>query len=166
MSEWTRAFEQLAYMLMGNPETRLETGAVLVVSVLVLYFVLNKAGAAFGIPNTGMWYALVVGVLGVAIVMASMIAARLYLPLWRTETLRVWILVGASLIASLLLVIPSMCAIQRTKYLAAMLTWFISLATVALAIVLVGLVFDGIAIGSRSAERGTERTRQVESFTK
>ena len=165
MKEWTNAFEQLAYMLMGHPETRLESVAVLVASALVLCFVLIKAGAAFGIPNTGMLYALVVGGLGLAIVMASMIAARLYLPLWKTESLRVWILVGAGLIVSLLLVIPLMCAIQRAKYLAATLTWFASLAAVALAILVVSLAFDAVAAGSRSAERGTERTRQVERFT-
>jgi len=165
MNEWTKAFEQLANMLMGNPEAGLETGVVLVVSVLVLFFVLTKAGAAFGIANTGLWYAAVVGVPGVVILMAAMIAARLYLPLWETEALRVWILAGAGLIASLLLVIPLMCVIQRTNYLAATLTWFSSVAAVALAIVLVSYVFVGIAGGSRSAERGAERKRQIESFT-
>jgi len=166
MGAWTKALEQLGYLLLGNPRSGLEMGVILVLAVLTLLFVLTKAGSAFGISNTGIWYSLIIGILGVVILMAVMVAARRYLPLWKTESLRIWILVGAGLLASLLLVLPLICGIQRTGYLSALLTWFTAVASVAVVIALVGLVFDGLAAGSRSAGKGAERKQQVESFTK
>ena len=166
MNAWMEALGELVKTLLGDPGSNSEWWAASILGVLTLLFVLGRAGSAFGIPNTGVWHSLLSAVLGVALVLAIMVACMLYLPLWDTAEWRVWILVGAGLLASFVLVIPLMCLLQRTGYIAALLAWFSSVAAMAVVILLVGIAFDATASGSRSADKGAARKQQIEDLAK
>ena len=162
MSAWLESMQQIGEFLLGNPASLVETAVIGVAAVLVLMFVLSKAGSAFGISNTGFFYSLVVAMLGIVLLLVCMTAVKLYLPAWENEGLRVWLLVGTGVVASLVLVVPLMCGIQRTGYVSALLTWLCSAAAAAVVIALVGGAFSLFSSGSRSADSGLQHRRQIE----
>lgn len=164
MNDWMTSAEQVGRLLLGNPGSAVQLGVLLVLGVLTLLFVLGKAGSAFGISNTSFWHSLVVGVLGIVLVVVAMVAVKLYVPLWETASLRVWLLVGAGVIVSLALIVPLMCMLQKAGYFAALFTWLVSVAAAALVIAMVGAAFNAVSSGKRSAEQGREHKKQVESL--
>lgn len=162
MNEWLDSLDQIFTFLLGNPATGGEKVTLIALSLVAMLWVLTKAGAAFGIPNTGLYYSIVTGGLGIALVLAGMAAAKTYLPLWNEPAARVWILVGTGVLVSLVIVVPLMCAFQRAGYLAALPTWLLGLGAAAAVILLVGAGFDAVASGAKSARQGASHKGDIQ----
>lgn len=162
MDKWVDSLDQVFVMLLGNPGSGAEKATVIVAALLAMFWVLAKAGAAFGIPNTGIFYSLVTGGLGIAFMVVAMAAAKLYLPLWSQPEARIWILASAGALVSLVLVVPLMCAFQRAGYLAALPTWLLGLGAAAGIILLVGASFDLVVSGARDAGKGAAHKADIE----
>lgn len=162
MNEWTRAAGWLLRAVTGNPKSTLELGIATAAIIFSVGFILSPSARALGGSRTGRGYAMITGLLGLMIIMAAVLAAKLYLPLRQYESYRVTILIGTAMVAWLLIVVPLTCWLLRTGFLAALISWVLAAAAAAIVVLFVGLVFDGLAAGSRGAGRGLEHRKQIE----
>ena len=161
MDRWITALEQMVTLVLGNPSTPMEQGAIAGLSFLALVIVISRAGSAFGIPNTGMAHSIIVGVLGVAAGLLATVVATFYVPQWSNSELRIWILVGAVAIASVVVIVPLMCLLQKASYMAGLLTWLVSLGAAALVIFMLGAGINAFSAGERNAAKGGEHNAAV-----
>lgn len=165
MDRWMSDLQQMLNLLLGTPTSELQRWVTLALALLVMLWALGKAGSAFGIPNTGPHYSLFSALLGVALSLVVMVAAKLYLPgAWNDPKLRLLILAGGPVLVSLVVVVPLMCAVQKTGYIEALFTWALSVGAAALIILLVGAVFDMVASGGRDAEKSLRHKQDMEKF--
>lgn len=164
MERWLNDFEPMLNYFLGNPVSDLEKWVALVLAVLAMMWTLTKAGTSFGIPNTGVSYALFTALLGIVLTVAATLAAKFYLPGWGDAQVRILMVVGAGVLVAILVVAPLMCALQKSGYLAAVLTWAASVAAAAAVILLVGGVFELLVSGGKDAEKSMGRKQDMEKF--
>jgi uncharacterized membrane protein len=103
-------------------------------------------------------------VLGILFSLAALVAAQMYLPAWNNPEYRLWILIGVPVAVALLLVAPFMGLFQKANYMAAVMTWVLSVAGAALVVLLVGALFDSFASGSRDAEKEKTHKQEIEQI--
>lgn len=164
MERWMAELDQLLRLVLGKPSSVLEQGAIVVVAALALLWVLSRAGSAFGMSNTSVFHGVVAGVVGVAVVLAAMTAARVYAPADAGSAAVIWIMIGAGLAASVVVVVPFMCFLQKSGYFPSLLTWLVSVGAAAAMVVLVGAAFDLVSSGEKSADKTRERRDTIENM--
>lgn len=161
-SDWARAAADIIRVLAGNPAGRVELYVTLAAGWLALVLVLSAAGKALGLAQSGRALSAIAATLGMGLVIVGMVAARLYLPQWNQVGFRLWILVASGVLVSLIVVVPLIAWLQKGGYVGALFAWILAILAAGLVIVLVGAIFESIAAGSRSAERGKLHRQQVE----
>lgn len=162
MNEWMRAADWLLRVVTGNPKSALELVVATAAIIFSVGFILSPSARALGGSRTGRGYAMISGLLGLMIIMVSVLAAKLYLPLGQYESYRVAALIGTAVVAWLIIVVPLTCWLLRTGFFAALISWALSAAASAVVVLFVGMVFYGLAAGSRGAGRGLEHRKQIE----
>ena len=165
MDQWMNGLQRMVDMVLGHPESALEYWLLVVVSVLLMLVVLLKAGGLLGISNTGIFYALVVGVVGVGVTLAALVALQIYLPDLAPRG-SVWPVAVIIVAVSFVVVAPLMCVLQRARYMAALVTWFLGVGAVMAVIFLVSGAFNAFSSGSRDAQRSKDWKSEVEQFSK
>jgi hypothetical protein len=164
MQQWVNALERMFVLLLRSPGSELEQGLLIGGAFLVMSWVMTRAGTAFGIPNTGVYYSVAVSAIGVALAVAALAALELYGPPLADASLRFWAQAGAVAAVSVVVVAPMIGLLQRGGYIAALLTWAISFGAAIGVILLVSAAFDGIRAGGRSADRTRSHREDVEAI--
>jgi len=164
MNEWINGAQRVVDMLLGHPGSMFEYGLLAGLSALAIFILLGKVGNLLGIRNTGASYSLAVGVAGVLVMVLAMVAVEMYLPDIAPKGSS-WPLLAAGVAVAVAVVAPLICALQRARYGAALLTWVLSVAAAAAVIFLVSAAFDALRSGGRDAKRSTDWKNEVEKFT-
>lgn len=164
MENWLDALQRVMDFLLGQPGSPLERWLVLALSAVAAILVLAKVGSLLGIPNTGVGYAFMALAFGVVLVVAGYAAAMIYLPAWEDPAVRTALLIGIPVVASLALVVPLMCALQKGGYIAGLITWLIGVGVAAVMVLLVSSVFDAVMTGKGEAGKGKARRDEVNRF--
>lgn len=159
---WLVAAKSLLRLLLGNPQTTIELYVTAALAWCGFVIVHAISGKALGLAQATRLTSAVVSVVGLGIIMAGMIAARLYFPGWQHEAWRIWTLVASGVLVGLIIVVPVTCWIQKGGYIGALMTWVLASLAAALIIVLTGGIFDGVAGGRRGAEKGKLHREQIE----
>jgi hypothetical protein len=87
-----------------------------------------------------------------------------YLPGWGDARTRILMMVGGGVLVAVLVVAPAMCLLQKSGYLAALLTWAVSVAAAGAIILLVGGVFELLVSGGKDAEKSMGHKQETERF--
>lgn len=166
MNQWISGAQRMVDMLLGHPGSAFQYWLLAVLSAITILVMLARVGGLLGISNTGIFYALAVGVVGVGVMVAGMVAVQFYLPADVAPRGSLWPLAVVAVAVSFVIVAPLMCILQRARYLASLATWLLSLAAAAALIFLVSAVFDAVKSGGRDAQRSTDWKNEVEQFSK
>ena len=128
MQLWLAEAKNVLQGLQDYTASRPELVVVAGVAVVVFLLMMKIAGTALQNPNADIPGNLMVLVIGAAILLAAVVAVRLYvLPhVGQPETAR-WLVPATLGVVLLLLVTPLLAALQRIRYLAALLMLIVAL---------------------------------------
>jgi hypothetical protein len=166
MTQWIENLQAILQLVLGNPGTPVEMWTLLGLSFLMMWGIFGKAGSLLGISNTRPAQTLIVTLLGVALSLAALTAAQMYLPAWNNPEYKLWILIGIPVVVAVVLVAPFMGLFQKANYGAALVTCVLAVAGAALVVLLVGAMFDSFFSGSRDAEKGRAHKQELEEIQK
>lgn len=159
MEQWIQELVKVVDILLKHPGTPLEQWSLIVSGCLFFLWVYARTGSAFGTPHSGGFRGVFSAALGVALVLAAMTAVSLYFP-----KAGLWLWVGAPVIVSLMVVMPLVCLIQRAGFMAAFMTWLISVAALAALVLLISAGFDAVSSGRKQAEKSKVHKQEVEQL--
>ena len=165
MEQWIAHLQAILQLALGNPGSKIEMWVLLVgVSFVMMWGIASKAGSLLGIINTRPAQTLLVTLFGVLVSLAALAAAQMYLPAWNNPEYKLWILIGVPVAVALLLIAPFMGLFQKANYIAAAITWVLTVAGAALVVLLVGAMFDSFASGRRDAEKAKAHKQELEEI--
>ena len=164
MNQWIEGLQAMLRVALGNPGSDVEMWVLAVVSFAMMWGIVGKAGSLLGINNTRAVQTVGVTVIGIALSLLALVAAQIYLPAAGDPQYRLWVLVGVPVAVGLLLVAPSMCLFQKATFMAAVMTWALSVAGAVLVVLLVGAMFDSFASGSGNAGKEKLHRQEVEQI--
>ena len=159
MERWIHDLLNVVDSLLKHPGTPLEKWSLIIPGCLFFLWVYARTGSAFGISNSGGFRGVFTAVLGLALVLAAMTAVSLYFP-----KAGLWLWVGVPVVASLMVVMPLICLIQRAGFMAAFMTWLISVAALAALILLISAGFDAFSSGRKHAEKSEVHKQEIEQL--
>jgi len=159
MERWIQVFLNVVDSLLKHPGIPLEKWALIIPGCLFFLWVYVRTGRAFGIPRSGGFRGVFTAVLGLALVLAAMTAVSLYFPM-----IGPWLWFGVPVIVSLMVVIPLVCLIQRAEFMAAFMTWLISVAALTALILLISAGFDAFSSGRAQAEKSKVHKQELEQL--
>jgi len=162
MNHWIAHLQAILRLALGNPGSNIEMRVLIVVAFAMMWGIVCKAGNLLGIDNTGPVRTFVVTLVGILLSLLALAAVQMYLPAWNHPQYRLWILIGVPVAVGLLLVVPFMGLFQKASYIAAAMTWALSVAGAALVVLLVGAMFDSYMSGRRDAEQEKTRKQELE----
>lgn len=145
--------------LLKHPGTPLEKWALIIPGCLFFLWVYLRTGNACGISSSGGFRGVFTALLGLALVLAVMGTMSLYVP-----KAGLWFWIGVPVLVAMLGVMPLTCLIQRCGFLAAFITWLISVAALAALIILVSAGFDAFNSGRGRAEKSRMHKQEIEQF--
>jgi len=164
MNEWVANLREMVKFVLANPASSLELWVLAGLSFLMMWAVVSRAGSLLGIINTRPAQTLIVTVVGIALTLGALVAAKLYVPAWNNPDYRLWILIGTPVVVTVVLIAPFMGLFQKAKYGTAIVTWVLAMAGAACIVLLVGALFDSFASGSQEAEKGKAHKEEVEQI--
>jgi hypothetical protein len=164
MNEWMANLETVLQGALGNPRSNMEMGVLAAVAFLLMWGILGKVGGLMGINNTRPVQTVVVAVIGILLSFLALAAVQIYLPDLNDPPYRLWVLIGVPVAVGLLLVAPFMCLFQKATYLAAIVTWALSVAGAACVVLLGGAMFDSFASGSKNADKEKAHRQEIEQI--
>ncbi|MDP2990447.1 MAG: hypothetical protein Q8O57_07775 [Kiritimatiellota bacterium] len=159
MERWIQVFLNLVDNLLKHPGTPLEKWSLIIPGCLFFLWVYARTSRAFGTPHFGGSRGVFTAVLGIAFVLAAMTAVSLYFP-----KAGPWLWVGVPVVVSLVVVMPLVCLIQRAGFMAAFMTWLISVAALAAIILLISAGFDAFNSGREQAEKSKVHKQEIEQL--
>ena len=141
MQLWIDNFMGIVRMLFGQPGSIIFVGSLIILVAAYLWSA-NRTANSFDIKRNETEWIVLGAILGSAILISAVIAARIYLKI----DLASWMVdLGAIAISFLILVVPLHCLIQRGKYL----DLLPALLSRILATIVAILIFNGVVrIGS------------------
>lgn len=154
MEPWIAEAKRLVLYILGDPQNPVEIGMAVGFPILTLLGTMSFVWKGLKMPLYG-WFAQVVAVaLNLALMLAATVAAALLAaPQVQGGAARIGVLVGAPVLAILVIGIPLMLLILRTKkYLDALLAFVCGVAVAALVLLLVSGIWDGLRKGKDSSE--------------
>ena len=164
MNQWIVHLQAVLQLALGNPSSNLEMWVLIISAFAMMWGIVGKVGDLLGIDSTHPARTFIVTLVGVLLSLLALAAIRIYLPAWNHPPYQWWILIGVPVAVGLLLVAPFMGLFQKAGYIAAVMTWALSVAGAALVVLLVGALFDGFVSGSRSAGMGKAHKQQLEQI--
>lgn len=159
MERWFQVFLTVVDSLLKHPGTLLEKWVLVIPGCLFFLWVYTRTGSAFGTPHCGGFRGILTAMLGLTLVLAAVTAVNLYLP----GAAR-WMLISAPVIVALVIVLPLTCLIQRAGFMAAFMTWVISIAALAALILMISAAFDAFSSGREQAEKSRIHKQEIEQF--
>jgi hypothetical protein len=159
MERWINGFLNVVDSLLKHPGTPLEKWALIIPGCLFFLWVYARTGRALGTPHSGGFRGIFTAVLGLALVLAAMTAVSLYFPMAGP-----WLWVGVPVIVALMVVLPLVCLIQRAGFMAAFMTWLISVAALAALILLISAGLDAFSTGRDQAEKSKVHKQELEQL--
>ena len=159
MERWINGFLNVVDSLLKHPGTLLEKWSLIIPGCLFFLWVYARTGSAFGTPRSGGFRGIFTAVLGFALVLIAMTTASLYFP-----KAGLWLWVGVPVVISLMVVMPFVCLIQRAGFMAAFITWLISVAALAAFILLISAGFDAFSSGREQAKKSKVHKQEIEQL--
>jgi len=159
MQHWIQVFENIVNSLLRHPEAPLEKWALIITGCLFFLWVYARTGSACGISTPGGFRGVFTAVLGLVLVLAAMTAVSLYFP-----KAGLWLWIGVPVAVLLMGAMPLACLIQRTGFMAAFMTWLISIAALAALVLLISAGFDAFSSGREQAEKSKMHKQEIEQF--
>jgi len=159
VERWIQGFLNVVDNLLKHPGTPLEKWSLILPGCLFFLWVYARTGRAFGTPHSGGFRGVFTAVLGLALVLAAMSAINLYFP---KAGLCLW--VGVPVIVLLTVVMPLGCLIQRAGFMAAFMTWLISIAALAALILLISAGFNAFSSGREQTEKSKVHKQEIEQL--
>lgn len=159
MERWIQGFLNVVDSLLKHPGTPLEKWSLIIPGCLFFMWVYARTGRAFGTLHFGGFRGIFTAVLGLALVLAAMTAVSLCFP-----KVGPWLWVGVPVVISLMVVMPLVCLIQRAGFMAAFMTWLISVAALAALILLISAGFDAFSTGREQAEKSKVHKHEIEQL--
>jgi len=164
MNQWIAHLQAVLELALGHPGSNLEMWVLIVCAFAMMWGVVGKVGDLLGIDNTEPARTFIVTLVGILLSLLALAAVRIYLPAWNNPSFQRWVLIGVPVAVGLLLVAPFMGLFQKAGYIAAVLTWALSVAGAVLVVWLVSALFEGFASGSRDAGKGKAHKQQLEQM--
>ena len=164
MNQWIANLQAVLQLALGNPASNIEMWILIGGAFAMMWGIVGKAGNLLGIDNTGPAQTFVVTLVGILLSLSALAAAQMYLPAWNHPQYKLWILIGVPAAVGLLLVAPFMGLFQKAGYIAAVMTWALSVAGAVLVVLLVGAMFDSFASGRRDAEKEKAHKQELEQL--
>lgn len=148
--------------LLGNPESTAQTVTVFALSVFVCALVFQKLNSVLETPLSGMGRSVLVLVIAAVILLAAVASVKLYIVPELTGTgTKVMVPVITAAAFLFLIVIPSGCFIQKTKYFRVLFCLALSVGAAGAVILLVNASFSAARVTfSRFREAG-KKTENV-----
>ena len=159
MERWIQGFFNVVDNLLKHPGTPLEKWSLIIPAGLFFLWVHARTGSAFGMPHAGGFRGVFTAMLGLALVLAATTAVSLYFP-----KVGLWLWVGVPVVVSLMVVMPIVCLIQRAGFMAAFMTWLISVAALAALILLISAGFDAFNSGREQAGKSKVHKQEIEQL--
>lgn len=159
MERWIQGLFNVVDSLLKHPGTPLEKWSLIIPGCLFFLWVYVHTGRAFGTSHPGGFRGVFTAVLGVALMLAAMTSMNLYFP-----KAGFWLWCGVPAVVGLIVVIPLECLIQRSGFLAAFMTWLISVAALAAIILLISAVFGAFRSGREQAEKSKAHMQEIEQL--
>ena len=164
MNQWIAYLQGLLQLVLGNPASTIEMWVLIMGAFAMMWGIISKAGNLLGIDNTGPTQTFVVTLVGIFLSLSALAAAQRYLPAWNHPQYKLWILIGVPVAVGLFLVAPFMGFFQKAGYIAAVMTWTLSVAGAVLVVLLVGALFSSFASGLHDAEKQKAHKQELEQI--
>jgi hypothetical protein len=132
--------------------------------VLTTILVLGRMERATDVQRSGPFMTVAIGLFGIASLLACHILIRRYVapamgfPSGYSATLT------ASALVSSLVVVPTMCILQRAKATSGLLSWGVSLCAAIFVVIIARTGFNVLEVGSEKAEQSKARSAEVEQI--
>ena len=124
MHTWLAEATQWVNVYLGSPGNSTQTVTVIIAAGLTMGFVMVVAGTAVGMSAVGSARKLLGLVVGVIVLLAAVSATSLWMPGWvRDPTLRLGLMVGIPVAATLFVVLPLMAWITKGRYVEVFLSF-------------------------------------------
>lgn len=149
-------------LLAGNPTNNIELGAIVLLSLVACVGVVDKVTRSFKFPLTGTNRAagLVLG--GVAIGIAAVAAANLYLmPCIKTEALQPLVPIVTGLVVFLAIAGPAACFLFRGPYFKSISVMILGVLAAAAISLLLRAGIQAVRSGGKDFQKTRQRTQKV-----
>ena len=164
MNEWGHCFQEVLQTVLGDPSSLLEKRVLLVLSFLMMWLMVSRAGSLLGIRNSRFVQTLIITFVGGVLSLAALAAVWMYLPSWNHSEYRLWMDIGVLSAVTLFLIAPFMKLFQKASYMTAVMTWILAVAGAAVVILLGSALFESFAFGSQDAEKGRVHKEEIEQI--
>jgi len=165
MSGWVHTFWEVVRFLLGNPNTGVEFGVVLTLSMFVCVVTVSKVGGVMGVANTGLVGTLLSVLLAVCVSVVAAVAVKLLIvPVFDFPGGPRVLLIVTSVAALLVFGLPLYCIFQRSSYFVGIAVWVIGLVATALVVVLCHTVVDAVQAGGQVSRKVMQHKESTEEF--
>jgi multisubunit Na+/H+ antiporter MnhB subunit len=164
MDIFLERIESAVWYLLGNPSPRLDGFIVAGLGLLAMVLVLGRMVGACKVENDGPLNVVLVAAVG----LVSMIVAVMFLkPLigsFVAESFLYFAVMCASIVVSMLIVVPFMMLTHRASSISSIVAWGTSIAA-AMSIVLIARTgIDAVSSGSNQAQETKARSMEMQEF--
>jgi uncharacterized membrane-anchored protein len=166
MDQFKVYFLEMVKLALQNPPTEGQQLVVGIVALLSGAFVFLKICDKFDIPNVGMVTGFLYSVLGGAVMLAAMVAGKIYLPELQKSLGPETFLAVMALGAAVALYVPLLNHFIHGKYMGTLAAWVIAVATFLAVVALVNVGFDMGRSGQRALNRGSEHNENTKAMTR
>ncbi|MFT5122781.1 MAG: hypothetical protein ACI9QL_000982 [Candidatus Omnitrophota bacterium] len=158
MEQYSEAYQHALHYLLGNPTDLLQFWLVLVPAYLLFTLILHKTADTMGTRGLTFFGASVPGICGLVLALAGGAAATIFL---KDALSYAGLLALGMVLASALVVVPTLNALLRCGYMSLICSWIFALAGFVLVVLLVNGVFDFIESSGNFASREYDRKSEL-----
>jgi len=162
MDKILTALKETLMLIMGRPETVIETVLVAVIPLLVGVLVLGKLGRAMDAKEESIVRSMIVMATGVVVVVLGLTLSDLFVVPAVSQDIGKWISPAVAAVLTLAVTVPVCLFMLKQTYVSAAITTILAAGIVAVLIYLTGFSHDQIVGARRTGGDIGKRTRGVE----
>lgn len=156
--------QEAADLLLGHPPSPTQKYVLLGLGLVIVYLIFDRMSRNLDKRESDPAKALLIVVLGGAVMLFSMVLAEQYVVPHLDARLHMAAIFLSPVVGSLVVTIPLMCVLQKANYLSASISWFSSVLVTGLILVLVRVGAEVVTTGKVNFRSTKERTQAVQKF--
>lgn len=162
MDDMLTTLKEMLMLVMGRPETPVETLLVAVIPLLVGVLILGKLGRSMDAKEESFLRSIIVLATGAVVVVLGLTVADLFIVPAVSPALGKWMGPAVALVLTLAITVPVCLLVLKQTYVSAAITTILAAGIVAALIYLTGFSYDQIIEGMGKGKNITERRESVE----
>jgi predicted neutral ceramidase superfamily lipid hydrolase len=164
MENFMERIESAFWYLLGNPSPRRDGYIVAGLGPLAIVLVLGRMVGASRLENGGPVHVLLVAVAGLVAMIAAVMFLRPLVGSFVEESYLYFAVLSASVVVSMLVVVPLMMLTHRAGSVSSVLSWGVSVAAAMSVVLIARTGIEAASSGSNKAQETKARSMEMQNF--